>query len=163
MSASAATNEDLYSLLVPLAGGRLIVPRNCIIEIIGSGDLKPIDGAPPWLLGAVSWDQHALPVISFEAACHRAVPEKNRRSRIAVFATLTDALPGGYLGILTQGFPQLVRVNPEVMSLDEAPEYSADEPVLCQLRMMNERPLIPDLERLEELTAEYFDRNATQQ
>lgn len=163
MSAGAAVNEDLYSLLVPLAGGRMIVPRSCITEIIGGGGIEPIDGAPPWLLGAVTFGEQGLPVISFEAACHRAVPETNRRSRIAVFVTLTDALPGGYLGILTQGFPQLVRVNPEVLELDEAPEYSADDPVLCQLRMMNERPLIPDLERLEKLTAEYVDRNATRQ
>lgn len=160
---SAAANEDLFSLLVPLAGGRMIVPRSCITEIIGSSGIKPISGAPPWLLGVTSWGDRSLPVISFEAACHREVPDQGRRSRIAVFGAITDKLRGGYLGVLTQGFPQLVRVSPEVLQLDEAPEYSADDPVLCQLRMMNERPLVPDLERLEELTAEYFDRTASSQ
>ncbi len=161
MNPGAETTEDLYSLLAPLAGGRLIVPRTCIIEIIGSSGITPINNAPPWLLGTVDWNGRSLPVISFEAACHRDVPESGRRSRIAVFSALTDRLRGGYLGILTQGFPQLVRLNPDVLQVDQQPEYSIDEPVLCQLRMMNERPVIPDLERLEEMTAEYFDDRAT--
>lgn len=153
--------EELYSLLTPLVGGRMIVPRNCVVEIIGSGGIREVAGAPAWLLGVVSWNGLELPVISFEGACHREVPESGRRSRIAVFTALTDKLPGGFLGILTQGFPQLVRINPDVVALDDEPEYSADEPVLCQLRMMNERPVIPDLERLEEMAAEYFDARAT--
>lgn len=153
--------EDLYSLLAPLDAGRLIVPRSCIAEIISSSGIQPVKDAPPWLLGTVDWNARKVPVISFEAACHREVPDTGRRSRIAVFACLTDKLRSGYLGILTQGFPQLVRVNPEVLALDSDPEFSPDDPVLCQLRMMNERPLIPDLERLEEMTAEYFDAQAT--
>ena len=148
--------EDLYSLLAPLEGGRLIVPRACIAEIIGSSGVTAVQDAPPWLLGTVSWNDRKLPVISFEGACRREVPETGRRSRIAVFVALTDRLPSGYLGIVTQGFPQLVRVNPGVLELDPEPQYSQDAPVLCQLRMLNERPLVPDLERLEEMTAEYF-------
>ena len=153
--------DDLYSLLAPLANGRIIFPRSCVAEIIGSSGISEVAGAPAWLLGIVQWNGRELPVISFEGACHREVPESGRRSRIAVFAALTDKLRCGYLGILTQGFPQLVRLNPDVLEVDNAPEYSDDEPVLCQLRMMNERPVIPDLERLEEMTAEYFDARAT--
>lgn len=156
MMAATGAREDLYSLLAPLAGGRLIVPRACIAEIIGSSGIRPMPDAPPWLLGSVSWNGRKLPVISFEGACRRDVPETGRRSRIAVFVALTEQLPVGYLGILTQGFPQLVRVNPDVLELDPEPQYSQDAPVLCQLRMLNERPLVPDLERLEEMAAEYF-------
>lgn len=148
--------EDLYSLLAPLAGGRLIVPRACIAEIIGSSGIQPMKDAPPWLLGTVNWNGRMIPVISFEGACRHEVPETGRRSRIAVFVALTDQLPVGYLGILTQGFPQLVRVNRDVLELDHEPQYAPDTPVLCQLRMLNERPMVPDLERLEEMTAEYF-------
>ncbi len=158
---NTAVTEELYSLLAPLNAGRLIVPRSCIAEIISSSGIQPVGDAPPWLLGTVSWNARRVPVISFEAACHRDVPDTGRRSRIAVLGCLTDKLQAGYLGILTQGFPQLVRVNPDVLTLDADPEYSPDDPVLCQLRMMNERPLIPDLERLEEMTAEYFDTQAS--
>ena len=154
-------SEDLYSLLAPLAGGRMIVPRSCVSEIIGSSGIRAVPGAPGWLLGTVQWNGRELPVISLEGACHRPLPETGRRSRIAVFTALTDKLRGGFLGVLTQGFPQLVRVNQDVLEVDSESDYSAEEPILCQLRMMNERPVIPDLERLEQMTAEYFDARAT--
>ncbi len=153
---AAEASDDLYSLLAPLAGGRLIVPRTCITEIIGSSGIQPVPDAPAWLLGTVSWNGRKLPVVSFEGACRRDVPEIGRRARIAVFVALTEHLPAGHLGVLTQGFPQLVRVNPGVLELDPDPQYASDVPVLCQLRMLNERPLVPDLERLEEMTAEYL-------
>ena len=56
--------------------------------------------------------------------------------------------------MLTQGFPQLVRVNEEVLKLQSKDEWSADAPVLCRVKMINEFPLIPDLEALEGALAE---------
>jgi len=55
---------------------------------------------------------------------------------------------------LTQGFPQLVRVNPDVLTAD--PEFTAEpgSPILCRARMIHEYPLIPDLARIEEMIAE---------
>ena len=63
-------------------------------------------------------------------------------------------LPAGHFGIATQGFPQLVRVNPHVIAADNSRAFPERSPVLCQVRMVNELPLIPDLERLEEMIAD---------
>jgi chemosensory pili system protein ChpC len=57
-------------------------------------------------------------------------------------------------GIVTQGFPQLVRVNADVVKPDSSRTFPERMPVLCQVRMINETPLIPDLERLEEIIAQ---------
>ncbi|MGH8311492.1 MAG: hypothetical protein ACRETX_17075, partial [Steroidobacteraceae bacterium] len=76
------------------------------------------------------------------------------RTRIVVFYCLGPKLQSGVFGILTQGFPQLVRVNQDVVKADSARTFPERSPVLCQVRMINETPLIPDLERLEELIAE---------
>ena len=54
---------------------------------------------------------------------------------------------------LTQGFPQLVRVNKEVLELDSTEGWPESAPVLCRVRMINEYPLIPNLERLEDMLA----------
>jgi chemosensory pili system protein ChpC len=56
--------------------------------------------------------------------------------------------------MLTQGFPQLVRVNADVVQADPSRSFADRSPVICQVRMVNETPLIPDLERLEEMIAE---------
>jgi chemosensory pili system protein ChpC len=71
-----------------------------------------------------------------------------------IFTCLGQKLPAGHFGIATQGFPQLVRVNPHVIAPDTSRIFPERSPVLCQVRMVNELPLIPDLERLEEMIAD---------
>jgi chemosensory pili system protein ChpC len=76
------------------------------------------------------------------------------RTRIVIFHAPTGALQAGYFGMLTQGFPQLVRVNADVLRPDPSRSFPERSPVICQVRMINETPLIPDLERLEQMIAE---------
>jgi chemosensory pili system protein ChpC len=60
-------------------------------------------------------------------------------------------LKAGYYGVITQGFPQLVRVNREVLKLDSTDGWPTGAPVLCRVKMINEYPLVPHLEALEEM------------
>jgi chemosensory pili system protein ChpC len=146
--------EELYSLLVPLAGERLIVPRACVAEVIGYQPPAQMTNAPPWYLGLAMWGERRVPVVSFEGAFGGALPSVSSRTRIVIFHAPSGALPGGHFGILTQGFPQLVRVNADVIRPDPSRGFPERAPVICQVRMINETPLIPDLERLEQMIAE---------
>ena len=144
-------DEELYSLLVPLHDERLIVPRACVAEVVRYASTD--DGAPAahdWLRGTVNWNGRQLPVVSFEGLLGRPAPPVTGRTRIVVFVASAGHLRNGYFGILTQGFPQLVRVNREVLKLDATEGWPAEAPVLCRVKMINEYPLIPDLDRLEE-------------
>jgi chemosensory pili system protein ChpC len=146
--------DELYSLLVPLAGERLIVPRACVAEVIGYQPLAEMTNAPPWYLGLVGWGERSVPVVSFEGACGQSLPNVSSRTRIVIFHAPSGLLPGGYFGLLTQGFPQLVRVNADVIRPDPSRGFAERAPVICQVHMVNETPLIPDLERLEHMIAE---------
>ncbi len=146
--------DELYSLLVPLVGERLLVPRACIAEVIGYQSPAAMSSAPPWYLGAISWNGHSVPVISFEGAVGMAMPSVSGRTRIVVFHAPGGRLQAGYFGMLTHGFPQLVRVNADVIRPDTSRSFAERSPVICQVRMINESPLIPDLERLEQMIAE---------
>jgi chemosensory pili system protein ChpC len=146
--------DELYSLLVPLAGERLIVPRACVAEVIGYQAPSEMTNAPPWYLGVVSWGGQSVPVVSFEGAFGQSLPGISNRTRIVIFNGSSGKLAGGYFGVLTQGFPQLVRVNADVIRPDPSRSFSERSPVICQVRMINETPLIPDLQRLEEMIAE---------
>ena len=75
------------------------------------------------------------------------------RTRIVVFYASSGQLKTGFFGVLTQGFPQLVRVNRDVLSLHTTEGWPEDAPVLCRVKMINEFPLIPDLEGLEAMLA----------
>jgi chemosensory pili system protein ChpC len=145
---------EVYSLLIPLADARLLVPRACVAEVIGFQAPTPMDSAPPWYLGLVNWSARTLPLVSFEGACGLMIPPPSGRSRIVVFHALGGRVESGYIAIVSQGFPQLVRVSNDVVRPDNSRSFSDRSPVLCQARMLNEAPLIPDLERLELMIAE---------
>ena len=149
-----AAAEELYSLLVPLSDDRLIVPRTCVAEVIRFSKPEQREGGQSWMLGTISWNGRDLPVVAFEGAIGKDVPAITGRTRIVVFYASSGRIKSGHLGIVTQGFPQLVRVNREVLRLDAAEGWPEGSPVLCRVKMINEFPLIPHLEKLEAMIAE---------
>ena len=145
---------EIYSLLIPLVDGRLIVPRACVAEVIGFQTPSEMTGEPPWYIGTVPWNGRQVPLASFEGACGQMIPPASGRTRIVVFHCIGSQLEGGYFGLVSQGFPQLVRVSSDVVRPDNSRSFPERMPVICQVRMVNEVPLVPDLERLEEMIAE---------
>ena len=149
----SSETEELYSLLIPLAEDRLIVPRACVAEVVRFTAPDQEAGAHDWMLGSVNWNGRQLPVVSFEGTLGKDVPAITGRTRIVVFYASTGQLKTGHFGVLTQGFPQLVRVNQDVLALHTTEGWPKDAPVLCRVKMINEFPLIPNLETLESMLA----------
>lgn len=145
--------EELYSLLVPIAETRLIVPRVCVAEVTGLGQLQIADAGPDWLLGRVGWKGREIPLVSFEAACGGEPPEIVSRTRAVIFYGARQ-LAGAFFAVLSQGLPQLVRINREVIGPDDEKTWEGEGPVVCRIRMINEYPLVPDLEQIEDMLAE---------
>jgi chemosensory pili system protein ChpC len=150
----SAESEELYSLLVPLAEDRLIVPRTCVAEVIRFTKTEERDGSKDWMLGPITWSGRELPVVAFEGALGKDVPAVTGRTRIVVFHASGGKIKGEHFGTVTQGFPQLVRVNREVLRLDATEGWPESSPVLCRVKMINEFPLIPHLEMLESMIVE---------
>ena len=146
--------SEIYSLLIPLVDGRLIVPRACVAEVIGFQPPAEMAGAPPWYLGTVPWNGRTIPLVCFEGMCSQGIPPATGRSRIVVFHCLGSRVEGGYFGLVSQGFPQLVRVSSDVVRPDNTRSFPERHPVICQVRMINETPLVPDIEMLEEMIAD---------
>jgi len=65
-----------------------------------------------------------------------------------------DDVPVSYTHLDVYKRQQLVRVNADVIRPDPSRSFAERAPVICQVRMVNETPLIPDLQRLEEMIAE---------
>ena len=72
---------EIYSLLVPLVDGRLIIPRACVAEVVGFQTPSEMTGAPPWYIGTVPWNGKAVPLVSFEGACGQMIPPASGRTR----------------------------------------------------------------------------------
>lgn len=145
------TADELYCLLVPLHQNRLLVPRACVAEVVRYSVPEPSLDGPAWLLGSVSWNGRTVPVVSFEELAGLSRTEPGGRTRIAIINSIAGRLDAGCFGLLTEGFPQLVRVNRSIVQADPRQRWPDAGPVLCQVRMINEYPLIPDLEAIEDL------------
>jgi len=150
----SAEAEELYSLLVPLSEDRLILPRACVAEVVRYTQPQQQPGSEDWMLGTINWNGRELPVVAFEGTIGKDIPAPTGRTRVVVFYSSTGKIKAGYFGVLTQGFPQLVRVNREVLNLDSTDGWPEDAPVLCRVKMINEYPLVPDLEALEGMIME---------
>jgi chemosensory pili system protein ChpC len=146
--------NEVYSLLIPLVESRLLIPRACVAEVIGYQIPAPMENAPSWYLGVVNWNARIVPLVSFEGTLEMPIPAATARSRIVVFHALAGRIDTGFFGIVSQGFPQLVRVSNDVIRSDHSRSFADEMPVLCQVRMSNETPMIPDLERLENMIAD---------
>jgi chemosensory pili system protein ChpC len=156
----AQTVEELYSLLVPLNQERLIVPRACVAEVIRFTPPRRSGDGPAWYLGTIPWGERTVPVVSFEELAGLTPVEPGGRTRIAIMTAITGRLQAGCFGILTEGFPQLVRVNREVIQPDDRHPWPEAGPVICRLRMINEYPLVPDFEVIEDMLQGTLDELA---
>jgi chemosensory pili system protein ChpC len=149
----SAVLDELYGLLVPLSGSRLVLPRAAVVEVLGYAPPRERpEGAPEWLLGWTQWQGNRIPLISFEAACGQPLPEFKNRTRIAVVQAIGGLLEPPAFAIATQGYPYLLRVNRNVLKLEQS-EEGEPPTVLSRVRMANERPAIPDLEEVERMLA----------
>src|SRR5213076_47213 len=146
--------NEIYSLLVPLTAARLIIPRACVAEVIGFQTPSEMTGAPPWYIGTVPWNGKAVPLVSFEGACGQMIPPASGRTRIAILHALGTRVEGGNFALISQGFPQLVRVSSDVVRPDNSRVFPERTPITCQPRVVKEPPRVPDHELLEEMIAD---------
>jgi len=152
----AVVAEELYSLLVPFGADRLIVPRACVAEVVRftpTPASQQSETTSAWLRGMINWNNREIPVVSFEVFCGRDAPVPSSRTRVVVFHPLGTGADCPPYGMLSEGFPQMVKVNREVVDLDES--YSPPEgvPLICRISMLKEQALIPDLEVIEQQVA----------
>jgi len=149
----ALVGEELYSLLIPLREERLIIPRSCVAEVVR---YTPTQQArdDEWLRDTIVWRDHEVPVIAFEALLGLDLPSVGGRTRVVIFNPISGTAKCPPYGVLAQGFPQMVRVNSEVVQLDQSYKAADEAPVICRITMLSEQALIPDLELLEPRIAE---------
>jgi chemosensory pili system protein ChpC len=144
---------EIYGLMVPLEKDQLLVPRGCVAEVIGYQAPQEMTGAPPWHLGVVRWNDRNVPLVSFEGCAGGDIAPPTQRSRVVVLNALSEKLPGA-IAILSQGFPKLVRISPEFVKLDAQRTFPEDGPIACQIQLLDETPIVPDLDLLEQMVAQ---------
>lgn len=143
---------DVYCLLMPLQGLRLLLPNAAIQEVMAfTPPLPPHKDAPSWLLGAIHWKGEQIPLISVEGLCGAPVPERGSKSRIAILHAMGAQGRSRHLAVVLQGHPQLVRIQRGLLESLPAEPGDQERPILSRVRIGTAQAVIPDPMVLERL------------
>lgn len=150
MSVREPMPHEIRGVMLPVTGGRVLVPNTTMAEVIAYAHPTAVADAPPWLLGRLSWRGWGLPVLAFSALAGVAAEESTGNARVAVLKALSGHARLPYFGMLTQGFPRLTLISDEMLTPDEnAPELPVG--VREQVVVHDEPAWIPDLGTVENL------------
>jgi chemosensory pili system protein ChpC len=142
--------REIRCVLIPITDGHVLLPTANVADALGYMKPDPILNAPPWLLGRLPWRGWRLPVFSFPALCGRLNTEDRAHARIIVLKALGGNVAMPFLALLTQGFPRLTTVTPELL-IPTVDPYSGAEGVRAHVQIRDERAVIPDLDAIEGL------------
>lgn len=145
--------REIRGVMLPVTGGRLLVPNTTMAEVITYAHPDLLENAPTWLLGRLTWRGWGLPVLAFSALAGVAAGESTDNARVAILKALSGHSRLPYFGVLTQGFPRLTLISEEMLVPDEnAGELPTG--VREQVLVHEEPAWIPDLAAVENLIVE---------
>lgn len=150
MSAAQALPREIRGVMLPVTGGRVLVPNTTMAEVITYAQPAAIANAPSWMLGRLAWRGWGLPVLAFSVLAGVAEREPAENTRVAILKALSGHARLPYFGVLCQGFPRLTLISEETLVTDEASDAVLTG-VRDQVRVHDESAWIPDLGAIENL------------
>ncbi|HUS24973.1 MAG TPA: chemotaxis protein CheW [Candidatus Binatia bacterium] len=144
-----ADAQEVYAVLLALAGDTLLLPNIAVAEVLSHDRLQPAEGGPDWLAGHCEYNSRRLVVARFESLNGRGAREPGRRTRIAVVNCISGRLPTGQYGLICQGYPHLVTLNRTALQKELPEPNDRDDLILTRVKIANTAAAIPNLETLE--------------
>ena len=139
--------------MIPITGGRLLLPNATIAEVVSYTTPEKVDNAPEWLLGRLPWRGWRLPLFSFAMLSGSAPKENYTSARVAVLKALGGNAKLPFIALLTQGFPRLTTVTQDSL-ISAGGEEGQALGVRSHVLVRADHAIIPDLGGIEAMVAE---------
>lgn len=146
--------REIRGVMLPVTGGRILVPNTTMAEVITFAQPEPVADAPAWLLGRLAWRGWGLPVLAFSAMAGAAADESTENARVAILKALNGHARLPFFGVLTQGFPRLTLISEGMLIPDDAAADALPTGVREQVRVHGDPAWIPDLATVENMVVE---------
>ncbi|HET8899788.1 MAG TPA: chemotaxis protein CheW [Rhodanobacteraceae bacterium] len=141
-------SSDIRGVMIPVSGGRALLPNATVAEVITFSDPEPIADAPAWLLGRLPWRGWRLPLFSFAMLSGLAQGEGSSNAKVTVLKALGGHPRLPFMAMLAQGFPRLTTLNPDVI-VRAGDENEHPVGVLDRVMVRDDEAMIPDLDGIE--------------
>ena len=140
--------REIRGVLITVSGGRLLLPNASVSEVITMSSPEPIENAPEWLLGTVSWRGWQVPLVSFPLLVGWPEPERALNSRVAIIKALGGNSRMPFFAIVTQGFPRLTALSDDVV-VESTDGQVPPEGISSRVMVRDDEASIPDLAAIE--------------
>ncbi|GMV30568.1 MAG: hypothetical protein AMXMBFR59_26930 [Rhodanobacteraceae bacterium] len=147
------TPREIRGVLIPITNGRVLLPNATVAEVITLANVEKIPNAPEWILGRLSWRGWRLPLFSFAILSGLTHEEGSTGARVAVLKAIGGHAKMPFIAMLTQGFPRLTTVSPELL-IPTGDEHHHPHGVRAQVLVRDDQAVIPDLNQIETLMVE---------
>ncbi len=140
--------REIRCVLVPIGDLRMLLPNATIAEVITQSAPEPVEGAPHWLLGRITWRGWRVPLVSFTRLAGRADGDGELMMRVAVLKALGGDPKLPFIAVQTQGFPRLTTLNAELI-IPTHDGKGLPPGVRAHVLVRDDVAVIPDLEWIE--------------
>ncbi len=148
---------ELRGVMLPVEATNVLLPNASVAEVITYTDPVPFDGAPDWVLGQINWRGWSVPVYSFSIMTGVVEAEDISKAKFAVFKVLTGHSKMPFLAMVAQGFPRLVTINRQTMTVVDVDETDPlPEGVHAKVVVNGQDAAIPALDFVESTLAGYL-------
>ena len=147
------TSREIRGLMIPVTGGRVLLPNATVAEVITYSIPEKIADAPDWLLGRLSWRGWRLPLFSFSMLSGGAAKESYSNAKVAVLKALGGNAKMPFLAMLAQGFPRLTTITPDLL-IPTGDESAHPTGVHAQVLVRDDQAVIPNMGQIEALVAQ---------
>lgn len=149
--------REVRGVMIPVTNGRVLLPNATVAEVITYAHPEPVPGAPAWLLGRQSWRGWRVPLFSFSVLAGLSDAEGTDNARVAVLKALEGHPRLPFIGLLTQGFPRLTTISPDIL-IPSGDDQPVPPGVREQVMVRDDLAFIPDLAQVEDLVQEALTR-----
>lgn len=132
-----AEQKVIKSLLLPMKTSNVIVPNASIAEIVSVEHVLPVNDAPTWMLGYLSWRRRSVPLLSFDAVQQGEPDFLTPRSKIAVLYSISDDATFPYMAMLMQRAPKVINISQDKIKQAGADQNSGNIKLVVQNVVVN--------------------------
>lgn len=148
--------REIRGVLIPITGGRLLLPNASVSEVITLSTPEVVENAPEWLLGRVGWRGWRVPLCSFSALVGWEQRERELNSRVAVLKALGGNPRLPFVALVTQGFPRLTTLSADVI-VPTGDGRELPPGISAQVMVRDDEAYIPDLLEIERQVLDVLD------
>ena len=149
--------REVRGVMIPVTAGRVLLPNATVAEVITYANPESVPGAPAWLLGRQSWRGWRVPLFSFSVLAGLSEAEGTDNARVAVLKALEGHPKLPFIGLLTQGFPRLTTISPDIL-IPSGDDQPTPPGVREQVMVRDDLAFIPDLSQVEDMMQEALAR-----